>query len=313
MRLGQLARKLSLRPGEVVDFLSAKDIPTDEGVNTRLAEAQIDMVIDHFAPGQRHLITPPTVAAAPSTVPPATAEVPAEMAEPPAPAEVVPPALPADVAPEEPAVITETVAPAAVPEETVEGITDGPPSEITMLAAPPEIPDDELTETSFHDVIKAPKVALPGLKVVGKIELPTPKKKEPDAEAAAAEGPLAGEATEGAMPPAPEAPPRRPRRDDRRQRKQGGRKKDTRSKRNPVAMQREREAREAEKRKRAEAKQQKEQRTIHYLSKIKPATATRRHFIDEPVTDAPQPPTPRRQKQQPTSVWGKFVKWLRRE
>lgn len=50
MRLSQLARKLALRPSEVVTFLSAYQITLEEGLNARLTDEQVEKVVRYFAP-----------------------------------------------------------------------------------------------------------------------------------------------------------------------------------------------------------------------------------------------------------------------
>src|SRR5687767_2505174 len=50
MRLGQLARKLTLRQIEIVDFLASQNIQIEDGSNTRLEDQHADLVIAHFAP-----------------------------------------------------------------------------------------------------------------------------------------------------------------------------------------------------------------------------------------------------------------------
>ncbi len=127
MRLGQLARKLALRPSEIVDFLALRSIQIDSGGNTRLEEEHVNLVLQKFAPnGLQEDLTD-------------------------APEEQTKATLPAPAEP----IITTLV------------IED--PANIEPVAGPEE----------KIEVIKAPKVELSGLKVLGKIELPEIKKKEP--------------------------------------------------------------------------------------------------------------------------------------
>ena len=111
-----------------------------------------------------------------------------------------------------------------------------------------------------HEVIKPVKVELPGLKVVGKIDLPEPKKKEgklPEDN----EGSIEKDenSTETISQSSRSGTGRaRPKREyDRRPRK------------NPIALQREREEREALKRKLEQREKEKELRTKRYLKKVK--------------------------------------------
>jgi hypothetical protein len=50
MRLGQLARKLALRPSQIVDFLAARQIYLEEGSNAKLKDESVENIVRHFAP-----------------------------------------------------------------------------------------------------------------------------------------------------------------------------------------------------------------------------------------------------------------------
>ena len=50
MRLGQLARKLALRPAEIVEFLAINHIQVDEGSNTKLEDDHVTLIMTQFAP-----------------------------------------------------------------------------------------------------------------------------------------------------------------------------------------------------------------------------------------------------------------------
>lgn len=113
----------------------------------------------------------------------------------------------------------------------------------------------EITETTFNEVIKPPKVELPGLKVVGKIDLPEPKKKEE--KIADDQGADEKAETSSAKPTRPAQRKHvRPNQEERRPRK------------NPIALQREREEREALRRKLEQKKKEKELRTQRYIKKV---------------------------------------------
>ena len=51
MRLGQLARKLALRPADIVEFLAENNIRIADGTNVRLEKDQITLVMKKFVPG----------------------------------------------------------------------------------------------------------------------------------------------------------------------------------------------------------------------------------------------------------------------
>jgi len=50
MRLGQLARKLSLRPSQIVEFLGQQNIKIEETSNTRMEESHVLLVVQKYAP-----------------------------------------------------------------------------------------------------------------------------------------------------------------------------------------------------------------------------------------------------------------------
>jgi hypothetical protein len=50
MRLAQLARKLSVRPSEIVDLLSQDQVSFEDGTNAKLNEELVKRVVLHFAP-----------------------------------------------------------------------------------------------------------------------------------------------------------------------------------------------------------------------------------------------------------------------
>src|SRR5260221_11505809 len=49
MRLGQLARKLAIRPSAIIEFLAAKNISLEESSNTRLEDDQVILIMNQFA------------------------------------------------------------------------------------------------------------------------------------------------------------------------------------------------------------------------------------------------------------------------
>lgn len=148
MRLGQLARKLSLRPSQLVDFLAASNIESEEGSNTRLDDSHVEMIVQHFAPGSLVDILKPASAEEQISAVDTEVEVPTET-------EVV------ITEAEKAAVSTQTN------EEQLTSIIESEPRELTA---------------EEHEVIRVQKIELAGLKVLGKIELTETKKKEKSVE-----------------------------------------------------------------------------------------------------------------------------------
>jgi hypothetical protein len=240
MRLGQLARKLSLRPSQLVDFLATKQINLEEGSNARLQDDHVTAIVTYFAPERLQEIV--TQSKAEEVV-----------------VEVTPEVIP------EPVEIKETM------ELVVENIQPEEPQEV--------------------ELIKAPKVELTGLKVLGKIELPEPKKKEEPIQAET----KSEEQKEkvNSRPAKRNAPSRTDRQPNQRPWQ------------NPIALQREREQREAEEKRKEALEREKERKRMHYLSKVKTEPTKVTRVYDEPkevkakVVVAP-----------PKTLWGKFVYWL---
>lgn len=150
-----------------------------------------------------------------------------------------------------------------------------------------EIQSEEIVgeAPALPDVIKAPKIELAGLKVLGKIDIPEKKKKADEREEAGYEE---KEIKRSERPrPAMREFQERPRK-------------------NPVALQREREQREAERLRKQKQAEEKEKKTNHYLNRVKPATSTRKIKKIEEATEVIDTPI----EKTPTTWWGKFMRWL---
>jgi hypothetical protein len=263
MRLGQLSRKVSVRSTDIAAFLSAKGILLEDQANAKISDDVARMVIDHFAP---HLTVDQNLAE----------EV--TIAEEVAIAEEV-----TIAEEEEQNMLTSAVAKDDEPQ--IEVVNTGLRQEDPLPHVGPE--------AAQNDVIKAPKIELQGLKVVGKIELPQPRKKESEAI------PEQGE-TEGiSKTPEKNTRPERGRRHE----KTGS---SPRRSKNPIALRREREEKDAEEKRKAAQEREKEKRTQYYNQRVKTAAPVRRaRLVDEPLAqledEAPD---------EPKTLWGKFVKWL---
>src|ERR1700710_1499412 len=126
MRLAQLARKIDLRPSDVVEFLASHRIHIVDASNTRLEDDQVLLIMNKFAP---HLIQEipsiETLQQEEDTIEPHSDEL----------------------------IASETTSVPVIAPKVQEALST-------------ELPEEE------SEVIKAPKIALSGLKVLGKIELP---------------------------------------------------------------------------------------------------------------------------------------------
>ena len=250
MRLGQLARKLALRPADIVVFLAENNIRIPEGANARLENDHVNLIMRRFVPGWTE-----------------TSEVESE--------------------PEEEVILPEADAePLNSDRSNTEGQT-GPAAE--------PVQEQELTEES-NEVIRAPKIELSGLKVLGKIDLPGQKKKED----------LPKE--EGAVVPESATPE-----EDKRERREYRRtfdvnkKRHQRSEKNPIALQREREAKEEQKKQLEKVAREKEKRTKKYLQNYKPSAPTKAtRLVKEDVVEM----TAQDLVEPPKTIFGKILRWL---
>jgi hypothetical protein len=243
MRLGQLARKLAIRPSQIVDFLSTHQIYLEEGSNAKLYDEHVERIVQHFAPDRINEIA-------------------------------------ADIKVEEAAEKKEALFEVAELATNTENLkTENLDPESDLQQERPE-------------VIKAPKVELAGLKVLGKIELIEPKKKEK---------PVADVGVETNKSVSEEKRP------DRRQVQLKPKRETQQPWRNPIALQREREAREAEERKKEAAEREKERRKEHYLKRVKVGQPTKpARIFDEPV----EVHINQKQEVRPLGLWGRFMRWL---
>jgi translation initiation factor IF-2 len=241
MRLGQLARKLNIRPADVLAALPPGSVQPESNSNTRLSDDQVREVVQFFVPDNWRVIS-------------------SEF-------------------------LNEDVA-----EEAEDQVNEIAPQHDKVSTSPEPIVAEPGQQEEKPELIKASKIELPGLKVVGKIELPEKKEKD-------------------VFPPdAGETP--QPAEDREDHRKKNVRRQDShRHTKNPIALAREREQRETEKKKKAEAELAKQKRTKKYQEKVagyKPVKVTRSQVKPE-AQSAPA------EAHVPSSTWGKFKRWLFRE
>jgi hypothetical protein len=175
--------------------------------------------------------------------------------------------------------------------QSVEAIEHPMPVKVVEPTPSAEMDNESpLTETEqLPEIIKAQKIELSGLKVLGKIDIPEKKKKE------TVEG-TENQSVETENKPRPDRRPLPNRREF-----------DNRPRKNPVTLQREKEEREAEIKRKEEMMRAKERKAYHYQSKVKAQAAPKRiKMVEEPLEEAITP-----EEKAPTTMWGKFKKWLR--
>lgn len=251
MRLGQLARKLALRPSQLIDYLATQQVFPEEGSNAKLTDELTEKIVLHFAPERL-----------------------SEIKE-------------ADKTPERVAeTIVEKIEPIPAKEEV------NPVQEVEQV---PPVVTSEISSIENAEVIKAPKIELSGLKVLGKIELKEAKKKEQPAE----------ENTEQKAPEENKTESSKRKKHDHRRKST----RDEREWRNPIALQREREAREAAEKRKKEIEQEKERRTLNYQKRVKhsqPARPAKIYQEDE----VEKPTLKSKSVEKPKGLLGRFLHWL---
>lgn len=153
--------------------------------------------------------------------------------------------------------------------------------------APIEEQPTALEAAPLPELIKAPKIELSGLKVLGKIEIPEKKKTASSQEQPESISSNSTSTAERKKNPRRELTPR--------------------PQKNPVALQREREEREAKRKRKEKLQREKEKKTYNYLSRVKTQAPTKKsQYVKEQIEEAPIIT-----KKMPKSLWGKFLRWLR--
>ena len=274
MRLGQLARKLSVSPAEVTALLASKNIRSEEGPNTRLTDEQLTSILQHYG---KELLTVTLAEESASER-----------------GNAITPEGQADTMVQEPVEASSPITEQAVDQVAI-------PDSAEQQAVVETTPDAGVSADESPTLIKAPKVALSGLKILGKIELPQTKikegseKHEGDADTEKLESPV-------------QKGRRQPVRDDRgNDRKQQRNREGERTRKNPVAAQREREAREAEEKRQELARQEKERRTQYYQQRVKASVPTKpARLFNEEVADMKN-----YRKSAPTGWFGKLLRWFK--
>jgi hypothetical protein len=245
MRIGPLARKLSVKPAQIITFVEAEFKILQPGNHTRLEESQVRAVLAHFKADALF----------------AGVEI-----------------LEDEPEKEEskPVEITETITEVFQPpvEESKEGLAS--------------------SQEEKPEVIKAPKIELQGLKVLGKIELPEPKKKEKPA-------------TEKETAESTEKREVRPRKKEGRPQPKEQRFSRTERKLT-VAEQRDLDAKAEIERRRKEAEERKELRALRYQSKVRSKQPNKPSRYSMKESDKTSSYTETRPA--PKTWLGKLVRWF---
>ncbi|MFT6939978.1 MAG: hypothetical protein ACJASN_001468 [Cyclobacteriaceae bacterium] len=257
MRLGQLARVVELKPTELINFLQKQGISVYTHANSKLEEEHEALVKEHFdiedkveAPAE------PIIETIFSTTEEVVTEAPPtdlmEAVE--------------DIDTDDEIILSEEDETVLEDEATLSVLNDEDSKVTKDLQIVPEEGQEEIEEEI--EIIKAPKIALPGLKVIGKIDLPVPPKKEESLK----------EESEENIPQ--ERKERRTPRKSKRKRKQDD------PNFNSVADKRERERKKAEKHKEKKKEREKEKKKEFYLQRVSDLQAIAEKKERKPIKTA---------------------------
>lgn len=291
MRLGQLARRLSIKTDKIVKYLNdEKDTQIGEHPNTKIPDEFVDDVIDFFKPEPIAEMKAALAEETPST--PQKTETPKE--------EVVINSIPE----EEAEVIEEAPMEVEQPTEMEETASEETETLITdENVASNTIEEAELTEADLNivdGIIKAPKQELEGVKVVGKIDLPTPKVEAEETSSEEGVNQETGETTDNVEASEKEEKPTRKPAKNKAKRKTPEQRKRQHEERKRKQEEEERKAREERKK---ELDQQK--RKNHYLNQLEAIQKA------TPKKKKNKKPSTKKVKQEaPKGLWKKFLYWL---
>ena len=180
-----------------------------------------------------------------------------------------------------------------------ETVAESPKREVKLYKAIEDEEDDPNIE-----LIKAPKIKLDGLKVLGKIEIPEPKKKELKEE----EAPEAKEEAQNAQERQDRG------RNGRQRRGRNGRRKPQKERLSPIEYERRKAEREALKKKKEKERAQKEKKKQHYQQSVKAKKAApkpKREKVE--VVNTPTPVLQPKAVQKPKKGIRKLWAWLNGE
>ena len=290
MRLGQLSRKIGVQQSRISTFLEEKNYTLEAGSNSKLTEEQEQLIKTHFDYVEEEATL---VADILHTDAPATDTLDSN-------APVV------DILKKEATpvanILNEEEDAAASDTSTEEIVENGAPELVEESTTVTDLPKEIVpsTEETTDEVIRAPKLKLDGLKVVGKIDLPEPKVKE---EAATAADDTDSEDIKAPIEEVKEKPVRKKINQRGNQNRRPERRVLT------LAEKREREERAKKRRDKERKEEQKQFKAAYYESKMRErkqvATKKKKKKATIQQEQRPEVNTPA-----PTTLVGKFLKWL---
>lgn len=287
MRLGQLSRKIGVQQSRISTFLEGKNYTIEAGSNSKLTEEQEQLIKTHFDYVEEEVVPATDTLDANA---PAADDILMEEEEDATASDILKQKTVsvAEILNEDSAPAVETSIEEIIEEEEVTTATD-----LSEEIEPSK-------EGTTDEVIRAPKLKLEGLKVVGKIDLPEPKVKE---EAATEADSAETNDTEAPVEEIKEKPVRK----KINQRSSQNRRPERRGL--TLAEKREREERTKKKLEKERKEEEKQFKAAYYESKMrerKPVVSKKKkkkaNIQEEQL---PEETTPA-----PKTLIGKFIKWL---
>lgn len=306
MRLRQLARKLEITPEDIITLLAEQGMTIDDRSNIKLEEEHVKLVYEKFSDPFELVEESDTTELVDSEVQEEPESIEEDVKEA---IDEETPEIIEEVGeeksseteltsndPDKNEDLPETEVSSHVEEQTenaeeqTENVEEQEVKNPEIGTVQDVLEDEALAENI--DVIKAPKVSLPGLKVVGKIDLPDPKVKEP----------ASTEDNEEK-----EVKKQRKNKHNRRNRDRRPHKKLT------LEEQRLKEIEEKKRLKQEKEAKKKEERREKYLEQVKEISAQKQRKIDQKKKkkqDIQTTETPKKHVNPPKTVFGKFWRWL---
>ncbi|WKV12611.1 hypothetical protein [Marivirga harenae] len=279
MRLAQAARKLSITTDDIVDFLEIRGIVIEKDSNTKLDENAVKLLYRHFEIEEEEAENE-VIAEVEDTI---RTEEKDEVDE-----KEDKIAEPADSEPEE-EVSEKNAEKSSVEIQNIEEV----PAEIQKekkkaFKTVGELLEDQAEHSDEELIIKAPKVELKGLNVIGKIDLPEPKRKAQTEQS---------EETQDRKKKSFSQPSRqrKPRRNQKREL-------------SPAEIRKKEEQKDARKRERIEREKKRKREQFYKEKVLKPkqleqkTKPTRKKKVTEQTREV--------QKPQPKTILGKLWRWL---
>lgn len=297
MRIGQLARKLDISPSQIINYLEGLGIEMDKGVNTKLVQAGIEKVMDEF--GQIEMEDAITAKVEVNEI-----EVPETL--------------------EKEAVVE----PDKEVKEEEELTIDNSDNEKKITSESDTVAPESIEEVDDTEIIRPDYVKLQGLKVVDKIDLPTPKpkvvetpKEETEVKVEPVETEIKEEKqeeeesyiiTEEQIKADLQRHYNEQRLKEKKQRTPRPKPRAERKKKTQLTYEQklEKEKQQAEKNKVAQEKKQKELKKKKYATRMKNVQPPKVKKTKPNKKEEPSFPVKEKYKKTPTSAWGKFMKWL---